>query len=329
VTDTRARRLARRLPPPVARAARRVRGQLARWTAPTLERDLRATRHELTSTKATLRDLRATRRELASTKASLERDLRATRRELASTTASLRKAQEELREARVRLSEAESPLPAELEETIARVREEHLTYLTPPHLRSLAAAVLDVERRGIPGLVVEAGTARGGSAIVMAAAKSPDRPMKVYDVFGMIPPPTEQDGADVHERYRTITEGKARGIGGQVYYGYRDDLKNEVAASFARHGVPVEGHSIELVQGPFEDTIHLDEPVAVAHFDGDWYQSTMTCLERIAPRVVPGGRLILDDYYRWSGCRTAADEYFTGHDEFELRHGAKLHAVRR
>jgi O-methyltransferase len=294
VTDTRARRLVRRLPPPATRAARRVRRQVARWAAPSLEGDLRAARRELESTKATLRSVRA-----------------------------------ELAEARGRLSEAESRLPAELEETIARVREEHLTYLKPPHLRSLAAAVLDVERRGIPGLIIEAGTARGGSAIVMAAAKSPDRPMKVYDVFGMIPPPTEQDGADVHERYRTITEGKARGVGGEQYYGYRDDLQGEVAASFARHSVPVDEHGVELVKGLFEDTIHLDEPVAVAHLDGDWYESTMTCLVRIAPLVVPGGRIILDDYYKWSGCRTAVDEYFSAHDGFELEHGAKLHAVRR
>jgi asparagine synthase (glutamine-hydrolysing) len=259
----------------------------------------------------------------------LEQDLRAAHRELEATRGRLRHARAELEEARGRLSEAESELPAEIEETIARVREEHLTYLKSPHLRALATAVLEVERGGIPGLIIEAGTARGGSAIVMAAAKSPDRSMKVYDVFGMIPPPTEQDGADVHERYRTITEGKARGVGGEQYYGYRDDLQEEVAASFARHGVPVGEHGVELVKGLFEDTIHLDEPVAVAHLDGDWYESTMTCLVRIAPLVVPGGRIILDDYYKWSGCRTAVDEYFAGHDGFELVHGAKLHAVRR
>ena len=91
---------------------------------------------------------------------------------------------------------------------------------------------------GLPGLVIEAGTARGGSAIVMAAAKAPERPMKVYDVFGMIPPPTEQDGPDVHARYEKITAGEAKGVGGDTYYGYRDDLYHEVTESFARLGVP-------------------------------------------------------------------------------------------
>jgi asparagine synthase (glutamine-hydrolysing) len=294
VVDTPARRLIRRLPPPAVQAARRVRRLVAAWVSPALARDLAAAHRELEATRSALSDVRT-----------------------------------ELREARSRLSEVESELPAEVEETIARVREEHLTYLKPRYLRALATAVLDAERRSLPGLIVEAGTARGGSAIVMAAAKNPERRMKVYDVFGMIPPPTEQDGADVHERYRRITAGKARGVGGELYYGYRDDLQGEVAASFARHGIPTAEHSVELIRGLFEDTVHLDEPVAVAHLDGDWYASTMTCLVRIAPLVVPGGRIILDDYYKWSGCRTAVDEYFAEHDGFQLRHGAKLHAVRR
>ena len=98
--------------------------------------------------------------------------------------------------------------------------------------------------------------------------------------------------------------------------------------AFARHGVPVADHNIELVQGLFEDTVRLDEPVAFAHLDGDWYESTMTCLTRIAPLLVPGGRIVLDDYYTWSGCRRAVDEYFTGRDGFRMEHRTKLHVVR-
>jgi hypothetical protein len=152
--------------------------------------------------------------------------------------------------------------------------------------------------------------------------------MKIYDVFGMIPPPSAQDGDDVHERYAKITAGEARGPGGETYYGYRADLYDEVRASFARLGVPTEERHIELIKGLFEDTIDLDEPVAIAHLDGDWYESTMTCLERIAPLVVSGGRIVLDDYYAWSGCRRAVDEYFSGREGFRLEHGARLHVVR-
>src|SRR6185295_5192382 len=122
--------------------------------------------------------------------------------------------------------------------------------------------------------------------------------------------------------------GGARGPGGETYYGYRDDLYGEVSASFDRLGVPPQERHVELIQGLFEDTIEGDEPVALAHLDGDWYESTMTCLTRIAPRLVAGGRIVLDDYYQWSGCRTAVDEYFKDRDGFRLQHGARLHVVR-
>jgi O-methyltransferase len=85
---------------------------------------------------------------------------------------------------------------------------------------------------------------------------------------------------------------------------------------------------VELVRGLFEDTLDLDEPVAFAHLDGDWYESTMTCLERIAPLLAPGGRIVLDDYYHWSGCRTAVDEYFAGRDGYRFEERARLHVVR-
>jgi hypothetical protein len=248
----------------------------------------------------------------------VEAELRETRGKLKATRSQLRKAR----------GEAARVLPPEVEEAIARTRAEHLTYLKREHLRDLAAIVLEIEDRRLPGLVVEAGTARGGSAIVMAAAKSAERPMKVYDVFGMIPPPTERDGPDVHRRYEAIVGGEAKGVGGDTYYGYRDDLYAEVTDSFARLGVPVDEHNVELVQGLFEDTIDLDEPVAFAHLDGDWYESTMTCLTRIAPLIVPGGRIVLDDYYAWSGCRTAVDEYFSDRAEFRLERKAKLHVIR-
>ena len=251
----------------------------------------------------------------------LEADLREARRKLKSTRA-------QLRDARAQLAATAYELPPRVEETIAQARTERLTYLKPDNLRELAAMVIDADRGALPGLVIEAGTALGGSAIVMAAAKAPERRMKVYDVFGMIPAPGERDGPDVHERYATIAGGAAKGVGGDTYYGYRSDLYREVEGSFARLGVAADEHGVELVQGLFEDTIELDEPVALAHLDGDWYESTMTCLTRIAPLLVPGGRIVLDDYYAWSGCRAAVDEYFAGRDGFRREHRTRLHVVR-
>ena len=285
-------------------AARRVLARLRPAAAP--DADLS---HELAQARTRLRRTRAQLKQAREKAARLEGELKLTR-------ASLRSPVHDL------------VLPDRVLEVIERVSEEKLTYLSRDNLATLATLVLDVERRGLPGAVVEAGTARGGSAIVMAAAKTPERPMQVYDVFGMIPPPTDEDGADVHERYDKIVAGESRGVGTEVYYGYRDNLYDEVTDSFARLGVPVAEHGVVLVQGLFQDTVHPDGPVALAHLDGDWYESTLTCLERIAPALVPGGRIVLDDYWAWSGCRRADDEYFADRPGSVVERRAKVHVVR-
>lgn len=222
----------------------------------------------------------------------------------------------------------EHRVPPELATRLDAIREEKLTFLGREQLESLVSCVLEAEAAGRPGILLEAGTALGGSAIAMALAKSPERRLHVHDVFGLIPPPGEEDGEDVHQRYEVITAGEASGHEGDVYYGYRNDLLSEVTASFARHGVPVDESNVSLVKGLFEDTITGDEPVALAHIDGDWYASTMTCLERLAPRLVPGGRLVIDDYYGWSGCRKAVDEYFADRPGYRVEMRAKVHVVR-
>jgi hypothetical protein len=219
-------------------------------------------------------------------------------------------------------------LPDEVEAVMDGVIEQRLTYLEPAQLRALVSCVVETESAGRPGAVIEAGTALGGSAIAMAAAKDPSRPMFVYDAFGMIPPPSDKDTEREVRRYRAIVAGESRGLGGDVYYGYRDNLLAEVTESFGRFGLPPERSGVRLVPGLFEDTIDLDEPVALAHIDGDWYESTMVCLTRIAPLLVPGGRLVIDDYFQWTGCRAAVDEYFAGRSAYRVEHRAKVHVVR-
>jgi len=215
-----------------------------------------------------------------------------------------------------------------MDELVDRVLSENLTYLSRPALRQLARAVRSVERAAVPGAIVEAGTALGGSAIVMATAKRRVRPMYVYDLFGMIPPPGDNDDRDVHHRYQSIVEGHSKGLGGEVYYGYRENLLEDVRRSFTEFGLNPRRNSISLVPGLFQDTIPTTGAVALAHLDGDWYASTMTCLERIVPRLSVGGRLVVDDYKMWSGCRTAVDEYFSTNRGCELTMKARLHIVR-
>ncbi len=212
---------------------------------------------------------------------------------------------------------------------ILRVRRKRLTYLTVPALLDLHEAAARVEANNLPGILIEAGCALGGSAIVLAASKRADRPFYVYDVFGMIPPPSPNDERDAWSRYEEIRMGRSAGIGGDPYYGYQTELRERVTRNFERHGFPLERANIHLVQGLYEDTLYVAEPVALAHIDCDWHDSVWTCLTRIAPHLVVGGTLIIDDYADYSGCKKAVDRYFADkRDRFAFEMRSRLHVVR-
>jgi hypothetical protein len=192
---------------------------------------------------------------------------------------------------------------------IKKIKARNLTYLSNAKLVSIVTACRRIEKTDMPGIIVEAGCALGGSSILIATLKDSTRLFQVYDVFEMIPPPTDDDTADVHERYRDITAGKSEGIGGDQYYGYMQDLYNTVLGNFKEFGIDCDEKSISLIKGLVQDTMKIDQPVALAHIDVDWYEPVMTCLERIFPHLSIGGSIILDDYHDWGGCKKATDEF--------------------
>jgi asparagine synthase (glutamine-hydrolysing) len=128
----------------------------------------------------------------------------------------------------------------------------------------------------------------------------------------MIPPPTAEDTLDVHDRYKTITQGKSDGIGRDRYYGYEENLYEIVRKNLNSFGINLEDEEVVLIQGLLQDTMNIEQPVAFAHIDVDWYEPVKTCLERIFPKLVAGGSVILDDYHDWGGCRKATDEFLVG-----------------
>ena len=207
-----------------------------------------------------------------------------------------------------------------------QIKVHQLTYLTAKDLFNLYDAAKKVEQSGVEGVFIEAGSALGGSAIAIGWAKHTQREFRMYDAFGLIPPPSDKDEADVHARYEEIKSGKSKGLGGGTYYGYVENLEAVVAANLTDHGLPPEAHHIHLIKGYFEDTLFVNDPVAFAHIDCDWYASVMSCLVQIEPHLTPGGKIVFDDYYEWSGCRLAVDEYFSDKAGYTFTaKGRKLH----
>jgi asparagine synthase (glutamine-hydrolysing) len=212
---------------------------------------------------------------------------------------------------------------------IEKVKSRSLTYLDKGALIDLARVVLETESRDVTGDIIEAGCALGGSSIIFAACKHKNRKLLVYDAFGMIPPPSDKDGQDVKQRYEQIANGEAVGIDGNTYYGYFDDLRKIVSNNFCEFGFGLKENNISLIEGYYEDTLHINSPISVAHIDCDWYHSVYLCLEQIAPMLSKGGIMTIDDYYTWSGCRKAVDEYFRDKDDdFQFRTRNRLQVKR-
>ena len=215
-------------------------------------------------------------------------------------------------------------------ESISFVLNNSLTYLDKTALLDLFLAVKSVEQLSGKGTIIEAGCALGGSAIVIASAKNKTRTFQIFDTFGLIPPPSDNDESDSINRYDDIVSGNAQGIKGNTYYGYLKDLKAQVELNFEQAGLSVSENQIELIQGLFEDKLWINQPVILAHIDCDWYNSVLICLERIVPNLLIGGLLVIDDYYHWAGCRKAVDYYFLDKmSSFEFIHNSRLQIRKR
>lgn len=222
-----------------------------------------------------------------------------------------------------------SPDAAMIEQIIADIRTANLSYCGRPKLENIAGALLRVRNESVPGCYLEAGVALGGSAILLGLLKPANVPLDLYDVFGMIPSPGENDGEDAHRRYEEIRSGASDGLGGDTYYGYVDGLLEKVKENLRQFGLDPDGGNIRCVPGLFEETLHPPGEVALAHVDCDWYDSVRVCIDRIAPQLAPGGIMIFDDYSSYSGCRRAVDEWMDEDSSIEKIFYLRSLGVRR
>jgi len=215
-------------------------------------------------------------------------------------------------------------------ETIQFLRANALTYCgRPGKLEMVHEAARSVEEADVPGIFLEAGVAMGGSAIVIAKTKAPERELRLYDVFEMLPPPSANDDAKSHEVYRSFVSGSVTGPVDRNYVAHAADLLAFTRENMRRAGVDPEAANIRFVKGLYEQTLRVDEPVAFAHVDCDWYDSVKLCIDRIADRMSPGGIMLFDDYHSFQGCRRAVDEWLARDARFRIVHSGWTVAVQR
>jgi hypothetical protein len=177
-------------------------------------------------------------------------------------------------------------------------------------LEATFAAASDLVSRKIPGDFIECGVAQGGCSALMAAVAKTDpqgRRMWLFDSFQGLPDPTEEDYDETKEstgqHIRPLPRGSC--VGG------RDQVETLV---FSKLGLSRD--SVFLVEGWFQDTlpVHRDRigQIALLRIDGDWYESTLCCLQNLYDLVSPGGWVIIDDYGVCFGCKKAVHEFLDG-----------------
>ncbi|MBN6039537.1 TylF/MycF/NovP-related O-methyltransferase [Amycolatopsis sp. 195334CR] len=156
--------------------------------------------------------------------------------------------------------------------------------------------------RDLDGAVVECGTWKGGMAAAMMQLGGPGRSYHFYDSFeGGLPQATPTDGEDAMT-WQAATDDP-------LYFDNLRTRAEDFRALVGEAGFP----AVHVHEGWFEDTVprYDGEPIAVLRLDGDWYDSTMVCLDHLYPHVKADGIIILDDYDAWDGCSRAVHDYLS------------------
>lgn len=171
------------------------------------------------------------------------------------------------------------------------------------YLENLALAAMALRNPSLDdAAIVECGTWRGGMAAGLIEVGGPDRSYFFFDSFEGLPPPGKQDGQAAQD-YQRNTDAPE----------YLDNCSATLAEfqeTIARtHTVA----KINIRAGFFEQTLpHFNPPpIAILRLDGDWYASTMICLETFWDHVLPGGLILIDDYFHWEGCTRAVHDFLS------------------
>jgi len=152
--------------------------------------------------------------------------------------------------------------------------------------------------RALPGSVVECGVWRGGMSAGMASVLGPDRNYYLFDSFEGLPEASALDGPKALDWQRDNALDRCR-----------------TEESHAHEAMRLAGSTkYQVIKGWFNKTLpafRAEPKIAVLRLDADWYSSTADCLNHLYRQVVPGGLIILDDYYAWDGCARALHDFLS------------------
>ena len=186
-----------------------------------------------------------------------------------------------------------------------KLKKSKHTYLSYSTLYSLVKSFVDINKHSShPLQVAEFGVGRGGSATILAwLVNQYNGKMTLFDIFGRIPAPSQQDGVKALNRYEFIIKQEK-----EDYYGNINDLLNVILSDLHKICQP---ERIEIVKGKYEDVLPIlkdDREFDLVHIDCDWYESSMVVYTYLQNRLRPGAIIQVDDYSNWEGSKRAYQE---------------------
>lgn len=133
-----------------------------------------------------------------------------------------------------------------------------------------------------------------------------NRTLHLFDSFEGLPEPTKIDGKTAADYSSGRDGGRLLSVG-QCVAGL------EEVKWFLLDEIKLDPSSVVFHQGWFQDTVPQAAPtlgpIALLRLDGDWFDSTLICLEHLYPLLQIGGIIVIDDYFAWEGCKKAVDQY--------------------
>jgi hypothetical protein len=183
------------------------------------------------------------------------------------------------------------------------ILSKHLTMVSKERLLNLYNQCLKF--RDTTYSFVECGVAKGGCLAMMASVAGENNRIYGFDSFEGLPDVVAEDFAINRANPKEwVNKNLSEGI--KTVYATFNTLKLDMKNVF-------------LVKGFFKETLCIKEnidnigKIGVLRVDGDWYESTKICLEKLYDRVVVGGVIIIDDYGHWIGAQRATDEFRETH----------------
>ena len=175
-------------------------------------------------------------------------------------------------------------------------------------MQTLCRVIDHVLKNDIKGDFVECGGWKGGNiGLFKLLGSDPSRNIWGFDTFEGMSKPCSKDGNHAISRFNKLKINSESSL-------WCDASLDEVKDFIESLDYSGQNSKIKFIKGKVENTLlnkkNIPEVISILRLDTDFYESTLTELSILYPRLISGGFLIMDDYGHWEGAKRAFDEYF-------------------